>query len=153
MYREGRRRAWRPNPLCVCGHTLLAHDGFKKCSACSPCARFLSQKEAGRRKVAVERLKSKHFDSGLERNVAIDLERQKLAGLVAEIRAHFPLDLFVNGRKICRHYVDFRVVYPDGRVKFIEAKGKKEPTYFFKRNLMEATYLLENPDVEYQVIK
>jgi hypothetical protein len=117
------------------------------------CPHFQSQKEAARRAVAKERLKDKHFDSGLERNVAIDLERQKLAGLISEIRSHFPLDLFVNGRKICRHYVDFRVEYTDGRIELIEAKGIKGEMYTMKRNLMEATYLHDNPEISYRVLR
>jgi hypothetical protein len=154
MYTEGRHRKWRPDPTCICEHTLVAHPRFGRCIVMPcECQRFRSKKQAANYKLARERLKDKHFDSGLERRVGIDLERQLLAGELTEIKPHFPLDLYVNGRKICRHYVDFRVVHADGRVEFIEAKGRKEETYTIKRNLFEATYLMENPDVTYRVLR
>lgn len=65
----------------------------------------------------------------------------------------FKVSFDINGHHICNHFVDFKVEYADGRVELHEVKGMESDVWKLKRNLLEATYLHENKDIIYRVIR
>lgn len=60
-----------------------------------------------------------------------------------------PYDFYVNGIKICRHYVDFFVVPNTGRDYVIETKGMETDIWRIKERLFRALY----PYIEYRIKK
>lgn len=101
----------------------------------------------------IQEFKGVKYDSGLEARIAADLEYQRVAGDIVEVKRQFCIDFVINGYKITRHYVDFRVTYKDGTVELIEAKGMDTPMWIVKRRLVEAIYLVDNPGVKYRVLR
>lgn len=143
---------WRPNPKCECGHGVLIHPSFQECNFCN-CKRYKSFKIEQSRAKARQKLEDQHMDSKLERRLGNDLQFQKDCGEILELERQFKIEFYVNGRFICRHYVDYRAVHSDGSIVLYEGKGIKDPTYLIKRNLLEAIYLKEHPEVGYVVRK
>jgi hypothetical protein len=93
------------------------------------------------------------YDSGLEARVAADLNHQLACGEIAEVKPHFPIDIYIKGIKICRYYVDYRVVRNDGTIEYIEAKGLWSEIARIKARLMESVYIPENPLATYRVAR
>lgn len=60
----------------------------------------------------------------------------------------------VNGEKICDIIPDFYVEWADGKKELIEVKSRitMTPVWNLKRKLLFATYLKENPDIEFRVV-
>jgi hypothetical protein len=71
------------------------------------------------------------------------------AGEVAKYEIQHRVEIVVKGVKICNHYVDFLVFYPDGRAEFHEAKGYDTDVWKLKKKLTEALF----PDIAYKVIR
>ena len=86
----------------------------------------------------------KIYDSKMEARYAEQLEWRKKAGEIKEIIPQFCLRLDVDGHHICKYYVDFKVVYPDGRVEFHEVKGFSTDVFRLKWKLACAIYGEEN---------
>lgn len=63
------------------------------------------------------------------------------------------ISLDVNGEHIANYYVDFRAQMATGITRLYEVKGFTTEIFRLKLKLMEATYLKENPDIEYQIIR
>jgi hypothetical protein len=93
------------------------------------------------------------YHSKMESKQAADLDLLKRAGEIKEWDRQIPIELDVNGRHICKYYVDFRVFHNDDSVELIEVKGFETEVFRLKRKLLEATYLKENPNVRYTVVK
>ena len=97
------------------------------------------------------------FHSVFEANYARTLDTLKKASNVSErVVAWWPqfkVSLVVNGDLICNYYVDFKVEYADGHIELHETKGYETDVWKLKVKLLEATYLKDNPEVEYKVIK
>ncbi|MCG3177023.1 MAG: hypothetical protein MOGMAGMI_01987 [Candidatus Omnitrophica bacterium] len=83
---------------------------------------------------------SHRHDSILEADYCNQLNLLKRAGEVKEYAIQVRLDLVVNGKKICAHYVDFLVTYPDGHQEFHETKGYDTRDWQIKRKLVEALF-------------
>jgi len=52
---------------------------------------------------------------------------RELAGEITEIIPQYPLRLYVNGKKICNYFMDFKITLADGTVELIEVKGFETP--------------------------
>lgn len=155
MRREGRFRVWKPKHLCECSHPLdVFHPSFGACRVemCS-CVKFSRRNRPNKLNAKKQEFNGILYQSGLEAKVAADLEYQRAAGDIQEVQRQFPIDFFINGYKITRHYVDFRVIWKDGTVELIEAKGMDTAMWIVKRRLLEAIYLVENPGVKYRVLR
>lgn len=63
---------------------------------------------------------------------------------VVDIKEQVPFELVVNGVKICKYILDFKVTYADGRVECVDCKGFKGGTAYqvfkLKKQLMSACY-------------
>ena len=153
MRREGRFRVWKPKMICECDHPLdVIHPSYGKCliTYCT-CIKFRRKKLPNKLHAKRQDFGGRKYDSGLEAKVAADLEYQKRCGEIIEITPQFCVDIVINGIKICRHYVDFRVVFADGTVQLVEAKGMWTRESLMKSKLVEAVYLPQNPGVSYRV--
>ena len=74
---------------------------------------------------------------------------RKQKGEILDYKTQVSYDLIVNGRKICRHKVDFVLEMPDKSLEVDEVKGKATADWSIKRKLFEALF----PDIPYNVIK
>lgn len=54
-----------------------------------------------------------------------------------------PYLLEVNGIKICKYILDFKVYYADGRTEHIDIKGYLTPVFRIKKKLMKAIHNID----------
>lgn len=80
------------------------------------------------------------YHSTLEANYAMALEWHRKIGDIQEIIPQFPIELVVNGVKICRYVIDFKLIYPNGNCVYAEVKGKITPDFRLKWKLAHALY-------------
>jgi len=84
------------------------------------------------------------YDSKREARYAGVLQAMKRAGdkreRVAEVERQVVYGIEVNGHKICKYLLDFRVKYGDGRVEHVDVKGYRTPVYKLKKKLVEAIH-------------
>ena len=97
------------------------------------------------------------YDSKFEAGVAVDLDLQVRAGLIAGYDCQFKVEIPVYnaaGRLVhtVSHKVDFRAHNQDGTFTLIEAKGFETADYLFRKKLLEKIWLPEHPDHEYRVV-
>lgn len=93
---------------------------------------------------------SKHIhDSRGESNYCDYLLAELKDGKIKEYKQQVSYDLVVNGKKICRHIVDFIVIDNDGNESVHEYKGFATDVWRLKMKLWEAT----RPEIPYIVIK
>ena len=59
------------------------------------------------------------------------------------------MPMLVNGKLICTLFVDFRVIYGDGRIEYHEVKGFRTRDFVIKEKLFRALY----PERTLKVIK
>ena len=81
------------------------------------------------------------YDSIAEANYAEELDWRIRAGEIQEVIPQFKVELYVEEKKICNYYVDFKVILPDGEVEFHEVKGgyaTQTAVWKLKWKLMEA---------------
>lgn len=100
----------------------------------------------------------KMYDSKFEAGVAAQLDLRKRAGDIKDYDTQFMLNVGVydsKGDKVCtkKHKVDFRVHETDGSYTLIEAKGMITADYQWRRDIVVAIFLSENPDYIYEVVK
>lgn len=81
----------------------------------------------------------KVYHSQMERDDAIFLHALLAEKKISELKEQHKIDIRINDKLICRHYVDFKVVLPDGREKYIETKGFFTREWQIKRKLIDAT--------------
>ena len=84
-----------------------------------------------------------------ESNYCDDLRILKRAGEVAKVEQQYRVEIYVKGVKVCNHYIDFFVVFTDGRAEFHETKGYETDVWKLKRKLTEILF----PDIAYKVIR
>lgn len=93
------------------------------------------------------------FDSKLEARVYEDLEFQRIAGELIEVKRQVKIPLMVNGLLICNYYCDFRTVDKHGQVTYVEAKGMELAVWQIKKKLFLALLPSIDPGAEFQMIK
>ena len=84
------------------------------------------------------------YDSKLEATYAQNFEWQKKAGEIKEIIPQYKLELRVCGVLICNYFVDFKIVYADDTVKYVEIKGFETALWKIKWKMAQAIYGKEN---------
>lgn len=92
------------------------------------------------------------FRSRKEREHALFLESELLAGRINGWKYELRYPLEVNGQRICIHAPDFTVVYPDKRMEIHEVKGglaTQTDTWRLKKKLFEVLY----PHISYRVFE
>ena len=81
-----------------------------------------------------------YYASKLEADKAQELDWLKKAGEIQEWTNQHKWELYVNGKKICGYKIDFRAVWSDGTVDYIETKGAKTYDFQLKWNLTQALF-------------
>lgn len=88
--------------------------------------------------------RGKTFDSKKEANYALRLDVLKkstdINQRVEKYECQVPFEITLNGIKICKYILDFRVTFTSGKVEFVDVKGVKTPVYKLKKKLVEAQY-------------
>lgn len=94
-----------------------------------------------------------YYHSIKEADYAQELDLRVKAKDIRSWRRQIPFELKVNGFKICKYIVDFEITHNNGDIELIEVKGFETDLWRFKRRLLEATHLTENPEIIYTVVK
>ena len=68
-------------------------------------------------------------------------------------KRQIPIELKVNGKKICVYRCDFEITHLNGKRELIEIKGKETDVWKLKKKLLNAVYLEKNPKVEFTILK
>lgn len=93
------------------------------------------------------------YASKLEASYARELDLRLKAKDIKSWRRQVPIELKVNGEKICKYYVDFEITHNDGLIELIETKGFETEVWRLKRKLLEATLLKRKKNIKYTVVK
>lgn len=94
-----------------------------------------------------------NYASKKEANYAAELDLRLRAKDIESWERQIPVDIYVNGYKICTSRVDFLIHHKDGSKELVEVKGYETPDYRLKKKLIEAVYLVEHPEYSYTVVK
>ena len=87
-------------------------------------------------------------DSIGERRWCNILKIKKRDGKIKEFNIQIPYPIFLNGKLICKHIVDFCVLETIDKLVIHEFKGMQLPIWKLKYKLFKACY----PRIEYKVI-
>lgn len=90
-----------------------------------------------------------NYDSKLEAKYAYELDLRIKIGEVEYWERQHKLRLNVNGIHICNYYVDFKVIFTDGRIEYHEVKGVETILWRIKWRISKALY----PDHKFVLIK
>jgi hypothetical protein len=93
------------------------------------------------------------YHSKKEASYAINLEWKKKAGEIKEIIPQYKIDIRVNGKHITSYYIDFKVIYTDGRIELIEVKGFATDVWLLKWRLTEALLEEIEPGAKLVLVK
>jgi len=93
------------------------------------------------------------YDSKKEARKARELDTLKKGKVIKDWQPHYKISIDINGKHICNIFPDFYVEWKNGDKELIEIKSSVTMTsvWRLKRLLLEATYLLEHPDIKYTV--
>lgn len=89
------------------------------------------------------------YHSAREAQYAFELDIRVRAGELREWKRQVPIDLYVNGMKICTYTIDFLEIDKNGGEVWTEVKGFETADWRLKWKLFEALY----PERDKQVIK
>ena len=89
------------------------------------------------------------YHSHKERSYAQELDLRVKAGELKEWKRQVPIDLVVNGIKICRYYIDFVEIDPKGNETYVEIKGYETAVWRLKWRLFDALF----PALDKKVVK
>lgn len=93
------------------------------------------------------------YDSFLEVEFANQLFLRKKAGDIKNWKRQVPIEIKVNGEKICVYKCDFEIIHNDGSRELVECKGYETDVWKLKKKLLKATYLKNHPRVKFKVLK
>lgn len=72
------------------------------------------------------------------------LDQMKTASLpnqrVAEVEYQVPYVYKIGDKKMFTYYLDFKVLYADGRVEHVDVKGVRTAVYLIKKKIVEAAF-------------
>ena len=80
------------------------------------------------------------YHSKMEAAYAAELDLRLRAKDIIGWRRQVPLELCLNGKKICTYRIDFIVEYADGTEDWVEIKGLETPEWKLKWKMTEAIY-------------
>ncbi|MDX5586536.1 MAG: DUF1064 domain-containing protein [Aureibaculum sp.] len=89
------------------------------------------------------------YDSKRESSYAQQLDWMLKVGEIAEIIPQYKINIEVNGLHICKYYMDFKIVRPNGAIEMHEVKGFETSVWKLKWKLAIALY----PDWDFILIK
>lgn len=104
-------------------------------------------------KAVKQTFNGRSYHSKLEAAYAQQLHLRKLAGEITEILPQYPLRLYVNGKKICNYFIDFKITLADGSVELIEVKGFETDVWRLKWKLTEALLEELEPNAKLVLVK
>ena len=104
-------------------------------------------------KAIKQKFNGRTYHSKKEAAYAAKLEWRLKAGEIAEYIPQHPLRLYVNEKKICNYFIDFKVIYPDGSVELIEVKGFETPRFKLVWKLTEALLDELEPNAKLVLVK
>jgi hypothetical protein len=93
--------------------------------------------------------KGDYYPSIKEANYARKLDLRVMAKDLKEWKRQVPIDMYVNGMKICTYKIDFVEIDHNDNEMWTEVKGFETPEWRLKWKLFEALY----PERDKQVIK
>ncbi len=88
------------------------------------------------------------YDSIAEMNYAAELAIMARAGKIHRVDRQWSVPLRVKDRLVCNMKIDFRVIYPDGKLAYIDVKGHVTPEWRLKAKLFHAIYGYEIVEVK-----
>ena len=94
------------------------------------------KKRANKFNAAATTVDGIRFRSKLEAKYYVHLKILKRIGDVEYFHMQVPFVLPGGKKYLC----DFQIFYPDGRVKYVDTKGRKTETYKVKKSVVEALY-------------
>ena len=99
-----------------------------------------------------------NYPSKLEASMAYELDIRKRAGEILDWDRQFKVEMPIYNKHgelvhTVSHKVDFRIHELDGSFTLCETKGFSTADYVFRRNLLEKTWLPENLDYRYEVVR
>ena len=115
------------------------YTGWNKADLTSKLKASITQARANKyhaKKITVDGIV---FDSKKEARRYGELKLMQKAGKIQDLDIHFPIDLEVNGVKICTWVCDF-VYYQNDDLIYEDTKGVKTPVYKLKKKLFEALF-------------
>lgn len=92
-------------------------------------------------------LNGKVYPSKLEMQYRQHLDLLLKSGDVIFIEEQTKFPCKVNGFKICTYLLDFKVTYKDGKIDYVDVKGKILPMYRLKKKLVEALYPIKITEI------
>lgn len=93
------------------------------------------------------------YHSIKEANYAAELDLRVRAKDIRNWKRQVPLDLCVNGYKICTYRIDFEIEHLDGSTELVEVKGFETPEWRLKWKLLEAIWSKNRPEVKLTVVR
>lgn len=90
-----------------------------------------------------------YYDSIKEADYARELDLRVKAGELTHWERQVPIDLVVNGQKVCTYKIDFVEYWTNGSIVYVEIKGFETPEWKLKWKLFDAL----EPELEKVVIK
>jgi hypothetical protein len=84
-----------------------------------------------------------------EADYAQELDLLVKVGEIKSWERQVPIELRVNGKKICTYTMDFITITKEGHEKWIEVKGFETPEWRLKWKLLDALF----PDQDKEVVK
>lgn len=86
------------------------------------------------------------YDSKHEADYAYQLDMRLYAKDIKSWTKQYPIQVTVNGKKICKYYCDFVITNLDGSLEYIDCKSSytaKNQVYKLKKALVEATHCIK----------
>tara|TARA_R100001460_G_C3511030_1_gene171458 strand:- start:527 stop:877 length:351 start_codon:yes stop_codon:yes gene_type:complete len=104
-------------------------------------------------KAVKQKFNGRTYHSKKEAQYAAELEWRLKAKEIVEYIPQFPLRLYVNEKKICNYFIDFKVIYPDGSIELVEVKGFETDVWRLKWKLTEALLNDLEPNAKLVLVK
>lgn len=99
----------------------------------------------------------RRYDSKYEAKIAQELDLRMKAGEFVEVEPQYRIKLYTylpSGSKVdlFTYICDFRCKKPDGTYLLVEAKGHKTDVYRTKLKILDAIWLPDHPDHEFEEV-
>ena len=92
------------------------------------------------------------YMSKLEMNYRKHLDLLKKAtnpkNKVVSYSEQVPMEVYINGFKIFKYLLDFKVEYADGRIEYVDVKGILTSIYRLKKKAVEAYFGIKIKEVK-----
>jgi len=84
------------------------------------------------------------FQSKMEGKYYSQLKVLKQAGIVKSFERQVPFKV----SKKRKYFLDFKVHYSDGRIEYVDVKGKKTQMYLLKKDIVEENYGIKITEIK-----